>query len=153
MFRCQAFWFTNLNLLLCLLLEISSFLWFNKLCLGFYVGFLKFCIFSSFFFLDWFFMVSSSLFKGAFTGSTAHLPFIVLKIWCNFFFVYHVGNLAWVRKRASGLFVQLQFFCDSFFIMFIDNWFDVCTAAITHFYIIPIEYFMVFMVAGKMLLD
>lgn len=90
------------------------------LYLWFCVEFLKFCIFS-FFVMDWFFVVSTSLFKGAFTDSAMHLFSFIVSL-----FVHYVGNVALIRRRVSGLFVQLQLFFDYFFI-FIDNWFDICT--------------------------
>ena len=90
------------------------------LYLWFCVEFLKFSIFS-FFVMDWFFVVSTSLFKGAFTDSAMHLFSFIVSL-----FVHYVGNVALIRRRVSGLFVQLQLFFDYFFI-FIDNWFDICT--------------------------
>lgn len=90
------------------------------LYLWFCVEFLKFCIFS-FFVMDWFFVVSTSLFKGAFTDSAMYLFSFIVSLFAHYF-----GNVALIRRRVSGLFVQLQLFFDYFFI-FIDNRFDVCT--------------------------
>ena len=89
-------------------------------------------------------MVSTSLFKGAFTDSAMHLFSFIVSL-----FVHYVGNVALIRRRVSGLFVQLQLFFDYFFISLITD----LIFALNYFYIIPVEYFTVFLVVGKMILN
>ena len=84
-----------------------------------------------FFMFEWFLMVSISVFKCSFAGSVAYFSMIVSKISCNFYFVYYVRNLALVRKGTIKLIyiIMVSYLCflfrDYFFIMHIDNWFNI----------------------------
>ena len=119
----------------------------------------KFCICPMFFMIEWFLMVSITLFKCTFTASVVYFLMIVLKVSCSFCFVYYVRNLALVGKWAIRFIYTITFYCfcflfrDYFFAMHIDNWFNIYHAAMTCFYIIFIEYFMIFMVVWKNFLN
>ena len=65
---------------------------------------------------------------------------LVLKIWFNFCFAYYVGNLTLIGVISFTGAIYF-FFSSIFFLMHIDNWFDIPTAAITDFNIIPVEIF------------
>ena len=116
----------------------------------------KFCICSMFFMIEWFLMVSITLFKCTFTGSLVYFFLIVSKVWFNFCFVYYVSNLTLVGKGAIRFIYAITFYCfcflfpDYFFATHIDNWFNICHASMTYFLIFFVEYFLIFMVVWKM---
>ena len=118
-----------------------------------------FCICPMFFMIEWFLMVSTLLLNCTFTGSVVCFSMIVSRIWCNFCFVYDVCNLALVGKGeirfiyTTTVYCQYLLFRDYFFIMHIDNRFNICYAVITYFHIIFVEYFMIFMVVWKIFLN
>ena len=64
-----------------------------------------------FFMIEWFFMVSISLFKCTFASSVVYFPMIVWKIWCNFCFVYYVRNLALVGNEAIRFIYTTSVYC------------------------------------------
>ena len=115
----------------------------------------KFCICPMFFMIEWFLMVSITLFKCTFAGSAVYFLLILLKVWCNFYFTYYVRNLELVGKGTIRLVYTITFHCfcflfrGNFFVMHIDNWFNICHAAITYFHIIFVEYFMYLWLFGK----
>ena len=132
------------------------------LCFGFFnslVFLRKFCIYPLFFVIEWFFMVSISLFKLTFIVSVVYFSIIVSKIWCNFCFVYCGRNLALVGKETIRFIYTITIYClrfpfrDYFFSLHIDNWFNICHAAITYSHIVFAEYFMMFMVVWKMFFE
>ena len=124
-------WFISLNLLLCLHLEISSFVWSGR----------------SF---RWCSVVSISLCKFTFADSVVYFSMIISKIWSNYYFVYCVRKLALVRKGAIRFIYTVTvyclyfLFCDYFFIIYIDNGFNICYAATTYFHIIFVKYLFIF---------
>ena len=91
----------------------------------------KFCIGPMFFMLEWFLMVSISLFKCTFAGSVVYFSMIVL-MW---FLLY---NLALVGKGAIKFIYTITVywsyfpFRDYLFIVHVDNWFNIWFAAITY---------------------
>ena len=115
----------------------------------------KFCIFPIFCMIEWFLMVSILWFKLISLVPLLYFSMIVSKIWCNLFSVYYIGNLALVGKGTVRFIytITIHFSCflfhDYFFIMYVDNWFDVCHAAITYFHIIFVESFTIFMFVWK----
>ena len=119
----------------------------------------KFCIWNMFFMIEWFLMVSITLFKCTFAGSAVYFLLILLKVWCNFYFTYYVRNLELVGKGTIRFIYTITFHCfcflfrGNFFVMHVDNWFNICHAAITYFHIIFVEYFMIFVVVWKMFLS
>ena len=100
-------------------------------------------------------MVSILLFKLISLVPLLYFSMIVSKIRCNLCLVYYIGNLALVGKGAFRFIytITIHFLCfllrDYFFIMYVDNWFDVFHAAITYFHIIFVESFMIFMFVWK----
>ena len=141
------------------LFKIQNYTWGHALgSLSLQYSFL-FYIWPMFFMIEWFLIVSISLFKCIFADSVVNFFMIVSKISCNFFFVCSVCHLALVEKEAvkfiytSTIYWLCFLFRDYVFIMQIDNWFYVCHAAITCFRIIFAEYFMRFMVVCKMFLN
>ena len=102
----------------------------------------KLCICPMFFMIEWFLMVSITLFKCTFAGSAVYFLLILLKVWCNFYFTYYVRNLELVGKGTIRFIYTITFHCfcflfrGNFFVMHIDNWFNICHAAITYFHII-----------------
>ena len=117
----------------------------------------KFCFCRMFFMIEWFLMVFILLFKCTFASSLVCFSKIISKIWCSFCFVYYVRNLALVGKGKIKFIYTFTTYCscclfrDSFFIMHIDNWFNICQTAVTYFHIIFVEYLMIFMVVGSLL--
>ena len=119
----------------------------------------KLCICPMFFMIKWFLMVSITLFKCTFAGSVVYFLMIVSKVWCNVCSAYYVRNLALVGKGTIRFIYTITFYCicflfrDYFFVMHIDNSFNICYAAITYFHVIFVEYFMIFMVVWKIFLN
>lgn len=85
----------------------------------------------------------------AFTGSAVHFSFLVLKIWLNFGFSYYVDNFTLVGSIRFTCTIYFFSLIISLIYIYIDNWFDIFTAAITDFHIISVEYLMVFTVVEK----
>ena len=119
------------------------------------VFFRKFCICPMLFMIEWFLMVSITLFKCTFANSVVNFFMIVLKFWCNFYFLYYVRNLALVGKGTITFIYTITFYClcDYVFVMHIDNWFKICHAAINYFDIIFVQYFIIFLVVWEILLN
>ena len=95
-------------------------------------------------------MVSITQFKCTFAGSVVYFFMIIWKVWCNFCFVDYVRNLALVGKGAIRFLYTITFYCfcflfrDYFFVMHIDNWFNICHAAITYFHIIFLIFYDIY---------
>ena len=76
-----------------------------------------------------------------------------------FCFAYYVRNLTLVLGGTIRFIYRITVYClcflfrDYFFLMHIDNWFNICHAAITYFHIIFVDYFMIFMVVWKTFLN
>ena len=80
----------------------------------------KFCICPMFFMIEWFLMVSISLFKSTFAVTVEYFSVIVSKIWCNImiktrFDVYYVCNFALVGKEAIRFIYTITIYCLCFF--------------------------------------
>ena len=94
-----------------------------RLCFGFLkspVIIRKFCICPMFFVIEWFLMVSISLFKCTFAVTVVYFSVIVSKIWCNIminirFDVYYVCNFAFVGKEAIRFIYTITIYCLCFF--------------------------------------
>ena len=71
----------------------------------------KFCICPIFFLIEWFFMISISLFKYVFACSVVYFSSIVSKIWCNSCFAYYVGNLSLIVVGTIRLFYTITIYC------------------------------------------
>ena len=133
-----------------------------RLCFEFFkspVFLRKFCICPMFFMIEWFLMVSITLLNCTFTGSVVYFFMIVSKVWCNICFVCYVRNLTLFGKEAIRFTDTITFYClcflfrDYFFVINIDNWFNICHAAITYFHVIFVEYFMIFVVVWKIFFE
>ena len=110
----------------------------------------KFCMCLMFFMIEWFLMVSISLFNCTFAGSVVYFSMIVSEILYNFWFVYYVRNFALVGKEAIRFIytIKVYYFCflfrDHICIMHIENWFNICRAAITFFHIIFVIFYDIY---------
>ena len=122
------------------------------------VFFWKFCICPVFFMIEWFLIVSITLFKCTFAGYVVYF-FIIISVSRNFCFIYYVPHLPLVQKGAIKFIYTITFYCfcflfrDYFFVMHIDNCLHIFLAATTYFRIVFVEYFLIFTVVWKMFLN